>query len=210
LIPEYTQKMCPDTFFPYPMITRITFGLIRRRPAQRPLTSAVTESQYPFRCNRLFQMNIVATRPCPAWRQTSHSPGHCRQTTMKPRNTHLAFTTGIALVICLLLTSGLARSEPTVQVDATIQYLIDRVAGSGLTFIRNDNEYTPVKAAEHMEKKYRHFRDDITSPDDFIGLCATRSLVSGEPYRVIDQQGNEVRTSDWLRTELAAYTVRGQ
>jgi hypothetical protein len=34
--------------------------------------------------------------------------------------------------------------------------------------------------------------------------------MSGEPYRVIDPQGNERHTSDWLRAELAAMQARGQ
>ena len=137
-------------------------------------------------------------------------PEHHRQTAMKSRLRHLTFAAITGLAVCLLLVPGLARSEPTDQVDATIRHLIDHVAGSGLTFLRNDNAYTPGKAAEHMEKKYRHFRDDITTPDDFIEMCASKSLMSGEPYRVIDPQGNAVRTSDWLRTELAAYQGRGQ
>ncbi len=127
---------------------------------------------------------------------------------MKPRNRHLTATPGIALAICLLLTSALARGEPTGPVDATIRHLIGHVAGSELTFVRNDKAYTPVKAAEHMEKKYRHFRDDIATADDFIELCATKSLMSGEPYRVIDPQGNQRKTSEWLRAELATYRVR--
>ena len=129
---------------------------------------------------------------------------------MKSRTSPLTFAGITALAVIFLLISGLARSEPTGQVDATIQHLISHVAGSGLTFVRNNNEYTPDKAAEHMEKKYRHFREDISTPDDFIELCASKSLMSGEPYRVIDPQGNAVKTADWLRAELAAYRMRGQ
>ena len=131
---------------------------------------------------------------------------------MKPQNRHLTFSTGIALAICLLLGPALAWSEPTARADKTIQHLIGHVAGSDMTFVRNDSEYTPDEAASHMLKKYRHFREDIATPDDFIELCATKSLMSGEPYRVIDSQGNERKTSDWLRAELDAYQAqaRGQ
>ena len=34
--------------------------------------------------------------------------------------------------------------------------------------------------------------------------------MSGKPYLVIDRQGNEFRTGDWLRAELAAYRLRNQ
>ena len=129
---------------------------------------------------------------------------------MKPQKRHLTFTTGIALAICLLLGPALAWSEPGARTDERIQHLISHVAGSGMTFVRNDSEYTPDQAASHMLKKYRHFRDDISTPDDFIALCASKSLMSGEPYRVIDRQGKAVKTADWLRAELAAYRMRGQ
>ena len=44
---------------------------------------------------------------------------------------------------------------------------------------------TPVaiqacEAAEHINKKYRHFRDDIDTPEKFIELCATGSLMTGK------------------------------
>jgi hypothetical protein len=129
---------------------------------------------------------------------------------MKPQKRHLTFTTRVALAICLLLGPALAWSEPGARAEETIQHLIHHVAGSDMTFVRNDSEYTPDEAASHMLKKYRHFRDDIQTADDFIELCATRSLMSGEPYRVIDPQGNERNTSDWLRAELAAMQARGQ
>jgi len=117
--------------------------------------------------------------------------------------------TGIALAVCLLLLTGPARSAPRAQIEDTIQYLIGQVSGSDLTFVRNAAEYTPAEAAAHMQKKYRHFRDAIETPEDFIELCATKSLLSGKPYRVIDRQGNARPTSDWLRGELAAWQVRG-
>ena len=129
---------------------------------------------------------------------------------MKPQNRHPTFTTGIALAICLLLGPALAWSEPTDWADEAIQYLIGHVAGSDMTFVRNDSEYTPDEAANHMLKKYRHFREDIATPDDFIELCATKSLMSGKPYLVIDPKGNERKTSDWLRAELDAYQAHGK
>lgn len=122
----------------------------------------------------------------------------------------MVFVAVVALATFLLLVSGPGRGEPTDKIDQTIQYLIGYVSGSSLTFIRNAREYTPGEAAEHMNKKYQYFRDDIETPEDFIELCATKSLLSGKPYLVVDAQGIELRTSDWLRTELAAYQARSQ
>jgi hypothetical protein len=122
----------------------------------------------------------------------------------------MMFAAGIALAVALLLATCPAGSAPTERAEQTIQHLLGYVSGSDLTFVRNASEYTPTEAAEHMLKKYRHFRDDIETPGDFIELCATKSLISGKPYLVIDRQGNVLRTSDWLRAELATWQVRSQ
>jgi hypothetical protein len=129
---------------------------------------------------------------------------------MRFENRHIRFLTGTALSAFLLLASGAGRGQPTTTVDKTIQHLMAHVAGSGLTFIRNAERYTSVDAAEHMNKKYQHFKDEIETPEDFIELCATKSLLSGAPYLVIDAQGNEMKTGDWLRSELESYRSRGQ
>jgi hypothetical protein len=128
---------------------------------------------------------------------------------MQPHNRHISLVTGVALA-ALLLVSIPARSEPSRQVEQSIQHLIAYVSGSDLQFVRNATAYTPLEAATHMEKKYRHFHDDIETADDFIELCATKSLLSGKPYLVLDRQGNETRTSDWLRAELAAWQAQSQ
>ena len=70
-------------------------------------------------------------------------------------------------------------------------------------FIRNDVRYSGKKASEHMQKKYAHFRDKIKAPEDFIELCASRSLLSGKPYLVINKKGEKI--SARLRTELVVY-----
>ena len=111
------------------------------------------------------------------------------------------------LLLALALLSGAAPagSAPTAQTEHAISHLIGHVSGSGMTFIRNGSEYTPQEAAEHMLKKYRHFRDDIDSAEDFIALCASKSLLSGKAYEVLDAQGKVQYTRDWLRAELATY-----
>jgi hypothetical protein len=129
---------------------------------------------------------------------------------MKPDSKHMAFVAGTALAVFLLLVSGPGRAGPTDEVDETIQYLIKSVSGSSLTFFRNGSSYTPSEAAEHMNRKYQHFREEIDTPEEFIELCATKSLLTGKPYLVVDGQGKERRTSDWLRAKLAAYQERNR
>jgi hypothetical protein len=94
------------------------------------------------------------------------------------------------------------QTDPT---DKTIQHLLEHVARSELTFIRNSGQYTGQEASEHMHKKYEHFSDEIGTPEQFIELCATRSLLSGKPYLVINKQGETIKTSEWLTAELEEY-----
>jgi len=88
---------------------------------------------------------------------------------------------------------------------ADIQYLLESVANSKLTFIRNAKEHTAEEAAQHFMKKYAHFEDEITTAEDFIRLAATKSLISGEPYLVQTQEGEEMRCDEWLRQILEYY-----
>jgi hypothetical protein len=127
---------------------------------------------------------------------------------MKPEFRYMALPAAVTLVISLLLAPGLLRGEQIDTVDKTVLHLISQVSESGLTFIRNTARYSSVEAAEHMNKKYRHFRADIKTAEDFIERCASRSLLSGKPYLVINEQDEQVRTSEWLEAELAEYRTR--
>ncbi len=111
------------------------------------------------------------------------------------------------LFFLVLLLAGLAMGTPAVATpnadDArTIQYLLGYVRESNLTFKRNFSSHTSEEAASHIQEKYQHFRDEIESPEDFIDLCASKSLMTGRYYLIIDEQGQELRTRDWLMKEL--------
>jgi len=127
---------------------------------------------------------------------------------MKPEFRCMALPSAVTLVVLFLLTPCLLRGEQINAVDKTVQHLVSHVSGSGLTFIRNTDKYTSVEAAEHMNNKYRHFREDIKTAEDFIERCASKSLLSGKPYLVINERGKQVRTSEWLLAELADYRAR--
>ena len=83
-----------------------------------------------------------------------------------------------------------------------IQHLMDYIAGSECRFIRNGKVYGAESALAHIQRKYGHVRPRVRTAEDFIDYAATRSSMSGKPYRV--QCGNEtLLCGDWLRAELA-------
>lgn len=108
-------------------------------------------------------------------------------------------------VLLMLLTAAASAAHQPLPLQQTIDYLLDYVSQSGLTFMRNGKTYTAPEAAGHMRRKYEHFQDDIGSAEDFIRLCATRSLVSGKPYTLVGKDGRELATADWLSRKLLEY-----
>ena len=82
--------------------------------------------------------------------------------------------------------------------------MIDQVAKSHLTFIRNGTEYSSQEAADHIRNKYEYFKSRIESPEDFIHVCASKSLESGKPYLVSTPQG-KIAVEKWLGQILIEY-----
>lgn len=91
------------------------------------------------------------------------------------------------------------------ELKETCEHLIAAVANSGLTFIRNGNRAASEKAAAHIRRKYDHFQDQITTPEEFIELTATRSLMTGKAYEVILADGKRMPLKDWLLDILRQY-----
>ena len=93
------------------------------------------------------------------------------------------------------------KAEP---LEKTIHYLLSYVTNTDKIFIRNNQKYSGSEAAGHMQKKYAHYRDKIKTPEDFIKLAASKSLISGKPYLII-VDNNKVRTAKWLLAILEEY-----
>ena len=91
------------------------------------------------------------------------------------------------------------------HLSETIQYLLDFVEASECIFIRNNKEHTAVGAAAHMQRKYEHFNDNIKTPEDFIQLTATKSLMTGRLYYVRLKDGKKITSAAWLLQVLEAY-----
>ena len=91
---------------------------------------------------------------------------------------------------------------PAESLDDSIKYLLDYVAKSDATFIRNGQTHTPAEAVSHIKAKYEHFKKDIKTPEDFIRLSASKSLMTGQPYLVRTADGKEMKLDEWLTSAL--------
>ena len=117
----------------------------------------------------------------------------------------------IKSLFVLLLSAWLALPLPaTESLDQTIQYLLDYVANSHATLIRNGTSHTAAEAAAHIKAKYEHYKDQIKTPQDFIRLSASKSLLSGKPYLVRPPNGKEMRLDAWLQDALKAHRANSR
>ena len=113
----------------------------------------------------------------------------------------------LLLVVLLAISPGARAEEASDRRESTneaVHYLIDTVAHSHLTFIRNGEEHSCTEAAAHIQRKYDHFKSKIQSPQDFIHLCASKSILSGQPYLVATDRG-KVPVEEWLKGILTEH-----
>jgi hypothetical protein len=107
------------------------------------------------------------------------------------------FRVFVLLVICNAVSARAA--EP---LETTIAFLLHRIETADAAFIRNGQTHTPQEAAAHVRAKYEHFKEQIKTPEDFIQLAATKSLLTGQPYLVRTRDGKEMPLTAWLSNAL--------
>ncbi len=94
-----------------------------------------------------------------------------------------------------------------------IERLIDIIQKSKIIFIRNNKEYTPSEAAEHIREKYEYARKDIHTLEEFIDKVASHSWISDQDYLVKLPDGTQVKAKKWLQeqaTELDRPEAKNQ
>jgi len=79
----------------------------------------------------------------------------------------------VLLAICSAVPARAAES-----LEQTIAFLLHRIETADATFIRNEQAHTPQEAVAHIRAKYEHFKGQIKTPEDFIRLAATESLLT--------------------------------
>ena len=116
-------------------------------------------------------------------------------------STRSLLTAGLLLIFAGQILAG-------ESLEQTIAYLIDYVGSSKAMFVRNGAEHTPAEAASHIKAKYEHFKNQIKTPEDFIRLSASKSLLTGKPYLVRTSDGKETQLDAWLTEALKEHRAR--
>jgi len=103
----------------------------------------------------------------------------------------------------LLAMVGPARAAPNATEAARIEQLIRHVAGQGeIQFVRNGQAYPAAEAAEHLRTKLRAAGQRIDTAEQFVDHLASRSSITGRPYRIRFADGREIDAGPWLRAAL--------
>ncbi len=118
-------------------------------------------------------------------------------------NRNLIIVTITAVLAATMIFAENTKTQK--DTDETIAYLLAFVAKSDCTFIRNGQSYTGKRASDHLYSKYQYYKDKIATPEDFIRLAATKSMLSGKPYMVRTKEGKELRSDEWMKQILEEY-----
>ena len=108
----------------------------------------------------------------------------------------------ITLVLCFFACPVVAGDE---QVQSEIDHLMNYIQNSNCKFIRNGEAYRSEKALKHILKKYDHFKAQIKTAEEFIDLCATKSILSNQLYKIECPDQEWVESKYWLLEELKRF-----
>jgi hypothetical protein len=103
--------------------------------------------------------------------------------------------------VVLALFAGTSGADPDATAQREIDHLLDYVAASKCTFVRNGERFDAVKAREHLATKLAFVRWRLSTADEFVKYLATESSVTHEPYLIVCG-GRERPAGAWLSTEL--------
>ncbi|ACB75126.1 DUF5329 family protein [Opitutus terrae] len=103
----------------------------------------------------------------------------------------------VRLLLFLLAGTAVLSAAPRDEIEGLLCYL--RKA-DGAVFIRNGHEHTPLEAETHLRLKWEKQGNRISSAEQFIALCGSRSSITGERYRIRFKDG-QLRYTDEVLTE---------
>jgi hypothetical protein len=111
----------------------------------------------------------------------------------------------LLLTATLLAFAAPLRAAGDASMETEIDYLVNAVADSSCTFIRNGKEHDATAAGEHLQMKRQRGKRHYDTTELFIERIASRSSWSGEDY-LIRCPGSEPQTAnEWFKARLAEY-----
>ena len=112
--------------------------------------------------------------------------------------------------IILALFPAVVKAQDNIERNK-IEYLITSIEHiEGAKFIRNGTEHDGKEAAEHLRSKLKSADGKVQTADDFIRLCASKSFISGKPYKIRTSDGKVINSEQYFRDKLKEYILTGK
>ncbi|PJZ78474.1 DUF5329 domain-containing protein [Leptospira neocaledonica] len=99
----------------------------------------------------------------------------------------------------IFISSFVFGAEPEDEIKSLVSSLD---SCKGCVFIRNGSEHKLDEAKAHLLKKYDAAKSKISSTEDFIKGLASKSSITGTPYKIKFPDGKEVESEKWLSDKL--------
>lgn len=114
------------------------------------------------------------------------------------------------LVILLLTAAATTHAAPDAAARREIAGLIGSLDGSSCRFQRNGSWHDAAEARAHLQRKYDYLlkKDQVDTAEQFIERAASRSSMSGKPYRIACPGQPEQTAAAWFGSRLAAQRQR--
>ena len=111
--------------------------------------------------------------------------------------------------LTFLVPSGFAEWK---MEKTKIDFLLHSIAEIDGVFIRNDSEHTAKEAVSHLRMKLERGMNSWFAPDKeewtaemFIDKLASKSSLSGKPYKIKFSDGRMVLSKEWLYEKLKSF-----
>ncbi len=92
--------------------------------------------------------------------------------------------------------------------DQKVQRLIEYIRTlEGATFIRDNSEFSPEKAAGHLASKWQKHAEKVKTAEGFVMKLASESS-SGTPYSIRFADGTTQQTRDVLLRQLRSVATK--
>ncbi|TGM02468.1 DUF5329 family protein [Leptospira jelokensis] len=125
-----------------------------------------------------------------------------------PKTKKLLISSFIFMICFHSLLSQSKSCEP-ISEDRKIEILLKKIGNFEGSFIRNGELHEAKEAENHLRYKLKEAKTSFFAPDPkdwtaklFIEKIATKSFLSGTPYKIRYRNGKEVLSSVWLYEEL--------
>ncbi|WNH48825.1 MULTISPECIES: DUF5329 domain-containing protein [Stenotrophomonas] len=116
----------------------------------------------------------------------------------------------LAMAIAQTALTGSATAAPSEAARGEIESLIGALDGSTCRFQRNGSWHDAAEARAHLQRKYDYLlkKDKVDTAEQFIERAASRSSMSGKPYRIACPGQPEQTAASWFGARLQALRTR--